>query len=259
MGNITCGCSQSNREERGEFQTKPTSSSLANSGRELLELDLPMADMLLDSNDLLEQFECSFTAKLMKNSQELLFRDKDGDKRGCIRAVIFNKGSCFDEPEQFVKGLSCLADLTTMSLDDLFDLGCNYEELKLESVYFGDIFSSTRHGSGQEIWADDTAYQGEYRNGTRHGYGVYSMPDGSLYEGEFLSDVRTGYGKLTQGDGTVYAGGWKDNLRQGQGTEIWCDGRKYIGSFEKDSKAGEGRYYWPDGKISGVKHKNPPQ
>lgn len=118
------------------------------------------------------------------------------------------------------------------------------------AVYEGEWQKGSRHGEGQQRWADGAVYIGEWYRGLASGKGRLTLVDGESFTGEFVSGRAHGWGTFEFKSGAacaVYRGEFRCDLRDGAGVESWPDGSNYAGQFKHGKKSGYGVNTWPDG------------
>ena len=115
--------------------------------------------------------------------------------------------------------------------------------------YVGRFIDGLQHGTGAELWADQSTYQGEYRAGLKHGHGECKWPGQAHYVGEFNSGLFEGHGRFSWANGNFYEGMWAANQIHGYGVFTWADGMIYEGEYKEGKRDGQGRITWPHQMI----------
>ncbi|EFJ29623.1 hypothetical protein SELMODRAFT_410285 [Selaginella moellendorffii] len=112
------------------------------------------------------------------------------------------------------------AVLVTQSVNKKPDISLMHRHWRLDAkavqIYKGEWTNDLPHGSGTDIWADDSVeengnilrntYTGSFNEGKRNGYGVFNYATGALFKGIWKNGQKEGHGCLVYPDGTLHYG-----------------------------------------------------
>lgn len=104
---------------------------------------------------------------------------------------------------------------------------------KILSIYKGEWLNNRKHGTGSEVWLDNSFIK----------TGKYAVE----YIGDYKDGKFSGKGTMSWGEDSEYVGEWKKGWMHGKGIRVWNNGDKYEGDWQ------EGVYYGIGTLVKGKK------